>query len=317
MIKIDFNEVLTSNNWDLDNISHNNINVLAMNKAQLTRVFKTFNFTTLLSKNNPKLEKNKKELNLYSIGLSLAPNVLNNNKNSNIIYDVCTSSTQSCRKNCVIWQAGNPLYIPAKRKAMLNRKDMFTLNTDLFLACLLRSIELESIYSIKNKLIMTYRGNIASDIQYENIKILYNNKLTTMINVINKFIQSTKLNNIDNVSYDYTKHYNRKQNKNYHLAYSVTDKDINKSLIAIKNGLDLAIIFDTPKNKPLPKTYKIGNKVLQVFDGDKNDFIAENRKLLNESSIRGLRFKYKASHKKDMRIKSLNSAIKQGFVKQA
>ena len=160
-------------------------------------------------------------------------------------------------------------------------------------------------------------SNIASDIQYENIKILYNNKLTTMINVIDKFIQSTKLNNIDNISYDYTKHYNRKQNKNYHLAYSVTDNDINKSLIAIKNGLDLAIIFDTPKNKPLPKTFRIGNKVLKVFDGDKNDFIAENRKLLNESSIRGLRFKYKASHKKDMRIKSLESAIKQGFVKHA
>ena len=314
---IDFNKELTSNIYDLTNIFYKGIKVSNMNKAELTRAFKYYNFTNLLSKNNPKLEKNKKELNLYSIGLSIAPHVLNNNKTDNIIYNVCASSTQSCRKNCVIWQAGNPLYIPAKRKAMLNRKNMFTLNTDLFLACLLRSIELESIYSIKNKLVMTYRGNIASDIQYENIKILYNNKLTTMINVIDKFIQSTKLDNIDNISYDYTKHYNRKQNKNYHLAYSVTDKDINKSLTAIKNGLDLAIIFDTPKNKPLPKTYKIGNKVLKVFDGDKNDFIAENRKLLNESSIRGLRFKYKASHKKDMRIKSLNNAIKQGFVKHA
>jgi len=314
---IDFNKELTSNIYDLHNISYKGIKVSNMNKAELTRAFKYYNFTNLLSKNNPKLEKNKKELNLYSIGLSIAPHVLNNNKTDNIIYNVCTSSTQSCRKNCVIWQAGNPAYIPAKRKAMLNRKNMFTLNTDLFLACLLRSIELESIYSIKNKLVMTYRGNIASDIKWESIKILYNNKLTTMINVIDKFIQSTKLDNIDNISYDYTKHYNRKQNNNYHLAYSVTDKDINKSLIAIKNGLDLAIIFDTPKNKPLPKTFRIGNKVLKVFDGDKNDFIAENRKLLNESSIRGLRFKYKASHKKDMRIKSLNNAIKQGFVKQA
>jgi hypothetical protein len=314
---IDFNKELTSNIYDLTNISYKGIKVSNMNKAELTRAFKYYNFTNLLSKNNPKLEKNKKELNLYSIGLSIAPHVLNNNKTDNIIYDVCASSTKSCRSNCVIWQAGNPLYIPAKRKAMLNRKNMFTLNTNLFLACLLRSIELESIYSIKNKLVMTYRGNIASDIKWESIKILYNNKLTTMINVIDKFIQSTKLNNIDNISYDYTKHYNRKQNKNYHLAYSVTDKDINKSLTAIKNGLDLAIIFDTPKNKPLPKTFRIGNKVLKVFDGDKNDFIAENRKLLNESSIRGLRFKYKASHKKAMRIKSLDSAIKQGFVKQA
>ena len=316
MIKIDFNEVLTSNNWNLDNISHNNINVLTMNKAQLTRVFKTYNFTTLLSKDNPKLQKNKKELNLYSIGLSIAPNVLNNNKNSNIIYDVCTNSTKTCRSNCVIWQAGNPLYLLGKRKAMLNRKNMFTSDISLFLACLIRSIELESIYSIKNNLIMTYRSNIASDLKYENIKIEYKNKLTTMINVIDNFIQSTKLNSIDNVSYDYTKHYDRKQNKNYHLAYSVTDHDINKSLTAIKNGLDLAIVFNTPKNKPLPKTYKLGNKILKVFDGDKNDFIAENRKVLKDPSIRGLRFKYKASHKKALRMKSLQNAINSGFVKK-
>jgi len=317
MININFNNVLTNNIWDLDDISYNGIEVLSMNKAELTRVFKEYNFTTLLSKSNPKLEKNKKELNLYSIGLSIAPHVLNNNKNSNIIYNVCTNSTKSCRSNCVIWQAGNPAYIPNKRKAMLNRKEFLIRNTSLFLACLIRLVELESFYSIKNKLVMTYRSNIASDLKYESIKIEYKNKLTTMINVINTFIQSTKLDNIDNVSYDYTKHYNRKQNKNYHLAYSVTDNDINKSLMAIKNGLDLAIVFNTPKNKELPKTYKLGNKVLQVFDGDKNDFIAENRNKLNMPSIRGLRFKYKASHNKAMRIKSLDNAIKKGFVKQA
>ena len=199
MIKINFNKQLTNNIYDLDNIVYNVIKVLSMNKAELTRVFKEYNFTTLLSKSNPKLEKNKKELNLYSIGLSIAPHVLNNNKNSNKIYDVCSNSTKSCRSNCVIWQAGNPAYIPAKRKAMLNRKNMFTSNPSLFMACLIRSIELESHYSIKNKLIMTYRGNISQDIKWESIQVIYNNKSTTMINIIDTFIQSTKLNNIDNV----------------------------------------------------------------------------------------------------------------------
>ena len=198
MIKINFNKQLTNNIYDLDNIVYNGIKVLSMNKAELTRVFKEYNFTTLLSKSNPKLEKNKKELNLYSIGLSIAPHVLNNNKNSNIIYDVCSNSTKSCRSNCVIWQAGNPAYIPAKRKAMLNRKNMFTSNPSLFMACLIRSIELESYYSIKNKLIMTYRGNISQDINWESIQVIYNNKSTTMINIIDTFIQSTKLINIDN-----------------------------------------------------------------------------------------------------------------------
>ena len=197
MIKIDFNKELTNNIYDLDNIVYNGIEVLSMNKTQLTKVFKDYNFTTLLSKSNPKLEKNKKELNLYSIGLSIAPHVLNNNKNNNIIYNVCNNSTKSCRSNCVIWQAGNPAYIPAKRKAMLNRKNMFTSNPSLFMACLIRSIELESHYSIKNKLIMTYRGNISQDIKWESIQVIYNNKSTTMINIIDTFIQSTKLDNIE------------------------------------------------------------------------------------------------------------------------
>ena len=50
MINIDFNNVLTNNIWDLDDISYNGIEVLSMNKAQLIKVFKDYNFTTLLSK---------------------------------------------------------------------------------------------------------------------------------------------------------------------------------------------------------------------------------------------------------------------------
>ena len=314
---INFNSIIENNIYNLDNVCYDNIKVLNMNKTQLKNIFKKYNFYTLLttSKTQAKLAKNTKELNVYSIGLSIAPHTLQNNNISNVVYNVCSNSTSNCRKNCVIWQAGNPAYIPNKRKAMLNRKEFLIRNTSLFLACLIRLVELESFYSIKNKLVMTYRGNIASDLNYENVKTIYNNKKITLQNIINTFIQNTIINNFDNVPYDYTKNYNRKQNKNYHLAYSVNDNDINKSLTALKNGLDLAIIFNVSKNEKLPKFYRIGNRVLTVLDRDKHDYIAEKRNIIKNSVIHGLRFKYNAKHKKQKRIEVLNNAIKVGFVK--
>ena len=56
---IDFNKILESNIYNLDNIYYDNIKVLNMNKAQLKRVYKKYGFTILLSKNNPKVPVKK------------------------------------------------------------------------------------------------------------------------------------------------------------------------------------------------------------------------------------------------------------------
>jgi len=85
MIKLDINKYLTSKTFNLDNVTYNNIKVLDMNLNQLKNVCKDFGFTTFLSesKSQTKLAKNLKELNMYSIGIAIAPYELIKDFNNN------------------------------------------------------------------------------------------------------------------------------------------------------------------------------------------------------------------------------------------
>jgi hypothetical protein len=335
MIKLDINKYLTSRTFNLDTITYNNIKVLHMNLNQLKNICKDYGFTTFLSesKSQAKLAKNLKELNMYSIGTAIAPyelikdfnnndyhkdilDYLNYNGLDKIIVTVCNNATISCKKNCVIFYSGNPAYIDAKQKAMIKRKHLLLNNPMLFLAMYLRYIELKVNYCIKNNLLLSIRFNISSDIEYENINIVYKNKVNTFSNIANDLIQKTKKTNDKDIilkNYDYTKNFNRIANKNYKFVYSVSDNDINKTKIAINNGLSLAMVFDTKKNKPLPKNYTVNNITFKVIDGDLHDYLPQHK----EQCIIGLRFKYKAKDKKDKRLIELNKAILNGFVKIA
>ena len=207
MIKLDINKYLQSKTFNLDNITYNNIKVLHMNLNQLKKVCNDYGFTTFLSesKSQTKLAKNLKELNMYSIGIAIAPyelikdfnnndyhkdilDYLNYNGIDKIITTVCNNATTSCKSNCVIFYAGNPAYIDAKQKAMLKRKKLLLNNPMLFLAMYLRYIELKVNYCIKNNLLLSIRFNISSDIEYENINIIYKNKVNTFSNIANDLI---------------------------------------------------------------------------------------------------------------------------------
>jgi len=86
--------------------------------------------------------------------------------------------------------------------------------------------------------------------------------------------------------YDYTKHPNRKNIPvNYHLTFSRAEDNDEDIKQALKNGLNIAVVFE----KYLPETF-MG---LPVIDGDKNDL----RFLDPVNSIVGLVAKGKA--KKD------------------
>ena len=114
--------------------------------------------------------------------------------------------------------------------------------------------------------------------------------------------------------YDYTKHYDRRQDWHYHKVYSVTDHDASKAETAIDNGMPLAVVFDTPRGKPLPDVYTIGKFTLPVVDGDEHDYLPAHGR---EPHIVGLRFKHQAKHKKDEREAVLSKHILSGFVKMA
>ena len=301
----DINKMLSSEIYNLDDVTFNKIKISSANLAQLKSICKEYGFSSFLteSKNQVKLGKNYKELGLYTIGMSLSPYELGNHD-----FTVCFNATSSCKANCVIQNAGNPAYLPNKQKAMLKRKALLADDPKLFLAMFMRYIELKSLYCIKNNLALSIRFNISSDINYENIRIVYHDIETSFSDMAYELIRKT---DTDVIPYDYTKNHDRLQNKNYHLVYSVSDSDISKSISAIKNGLSLAMVFDVDRNKPLPDSYQIGDYTLPVIDGDEHDYLpAYKDKLV----IHGLRFKFKASDNKAKRRQVIDKAMLSGFV---
>ena len=336
-IKFDISNYLESKTFNIDNVTYKDKKVLSMNKAELTRLCKDFNFTTFLttSFSQNKLNKGFKKYNHFKIGISLAPyeifskefninkwnkdilNYLKYNGLDKVIATICNDATTECKKNCVIWNSGNPAYINGKQNAMVNRKEFLFINRILFLAVYIRYIELYTSYCINNHYLLSIRKNIASDIAYEKIKIVYKNKVNTFSNIAYDLTQKTKMTNDNDIkdlkNYDYTKKVNRISSNKYKLVYSVNSFDNDKTLMAIKNKQSLAIIFNIGMNKELPKKYTVNNRVFKVIDADKNDYLG----ITNEQVIFGLRFKYKARDNKQTRLNKLNKAILNGFCRIA
>lgn len=89
------------------------------------------------------------------------------------------------------------------------------------------------------------------------------------------------------IFYDYTKGIKRalryKGHPNYIVTFSRAENNHVETLTALKAGLNISAVFDTPKGQPLPATYH-GVKVL---DGDESDIVMLN----NRGAVLGLRAK--------------------------
>lgn len=89
------------------------------------------------------------------------------------------------------------------------------------------------------------------------------------------------------IFYDYTKGIKRalryKDHSNYIVTFSRAENNHVETLTAIKAGLNVSAVFNTPKDQPLPANY-MGAKVL---DGDASDIVM----LYNKGVILGLRAK--------------------------
>lgn len=309
----DINTILQAQTWDLSQVCFDNVPVMQMNLRQIQDICRSYGFTNFLTeaKAQAKLAKTAKELGVYTIGVSLAPFTLGNQ------IEVCSNATPSCKGNCVVWYSGNPAYISGKQNAMTKRKEMLADNPALFLAVFMRLIQLKSSYALRHGLVLSCRFNISSDIKYEQVQVRFDGEEMSFAELASDFMSGTWVNakqDLPVMPYDYTKHFDRPSNAKYHLVYSVTDNDPDKIQQAIDNGLSLAVVFDTPRNKDLPNVYQIGKFKLPVIDGDKHDYLPEHS---DKQVIVGLRFKYQAKHKADQRKKVLDKAILSGFVKIA
>jgi len=216
----------------------------------------------LLTLNNAKTIKGEKKRVLTGI-LYLAPAKISG-------WEVCPKRSIGCTNSC-LYTAGHGAFSTVQA-ARIARTKLFFENRDVFMHLLEKDINLLIKQSKKLDYTPTVRLNGTSDIEW------------TRFNIIQKF---------PNVQfYDYTKvvnRFNKKLPDNYHLTFSRNESnDLDVEIALLKNA-NIAVVFDTKKDEPLPLEWK-GRKVI---NGDEDDI----RWMDEKNVIVGLRAKGKG--KKD------------------
>lgn len=199
---------------------------------------------SLFTESNPKLEKGE-DLGYLSFGLHFAPATISG-------YQVCASASEGCTIACLYTSGkGGMTFVQNARIAKTQR--FFEARAE-FLTDMVKDIEAAIRRADRMGMVPSFRLNLTSDIRWETVSVFgYANVMEMFPNV--QF-------------YDYTKHTNRRNlPPNYHLTFSRSESNDDKVQDMFDAGYNVAIVFDTPKNKPLPATYK-GRKVI---DGRTHD----------------------------------------------
>jgi len=194
---------------------------------------------------NPKLSKHTtiEDLKKYwEMHLNLIPSNISG-------FETCGSKSIGCSKAC-LHGSGNPVFMSQKTLGRTNRTLFYFKERANFLHKITKEIRNHEINCKKHDLKPVIRLNTTSDIMWEN----------------HKFMEL-----FPNVQfYDYTKHFKRMLKflrgelpKNYHLTFSLNEKNYNEGLKVLKFGGNVAMVFRTTP----PETYK-GYKVI---NGDLHD----------------------------------------------
>jgi len=222
----------------------------------------------LLSTNNSKTIKGEK-LGYMTYILYLAPHT-QNSKGINI----CSHASKGCAKSCLF--GSGAARFDNVQLGKTNKTEWFLDNRQEFLEKLDKEISV-----IKNKakhkdtnnvLIPTIRLNGTSDIAWEKFKIRDNKNIFEL--------------HSDIQFYDYTKNHIRFEKKlptNYHLTFSMSEDNKEKSFELLNKGHNVAMVFGIKNESELPTEYN-GHKVI---NGDKDDL----RFLDDKNVIVGLKYK--------------------------
>jgi hypothetical protein len=227
---------------------------------------------------NPKVMKGNKLGYLTAI-LHLAPADV-----AETGVNLCPSSTAGCRAMCLnLAGRGGMLHKDTGtntiQEARKRKSRDFVADKVAFARKLVGEIGKFVTHAEKRGLVPCVRLNGTSDIVWERILVDGKSIMGHFPNVI---------------FYDYTKIAGRKElPSNYSLTFSLAENNDSKACIALNNGTNVAVVFNTKKGKPLPATYPIGGQTFQVIDGDETDL----RFLDPKGVIVGLRAKGRA--KKD------------------
>lgn len=243
----------------------------------------------LLSVGNPKTLKGMKQ-GYNTFILHLAPASLSG-------HNTCPKATEGCKAACLNTAGRGGMFKKGEntntiQKARIRKTQLFYENRAVFMEMLVKDIELGIKQSIKKDLVPVFRLNGTSDIAFEKYEVKRAGK--TYSNIFEAFAEVT--------FYDYTKVLGRKVSNiaNYSLTFSAADGNDNDVVEAIKQGYNIAMVFNLKKTIEMPEYHIIGHRVVPVFNGDESDL----RFLDPKGVIVGLYAKGKA--KKDT----------SGFVKQ-
>lgn len=222
----------------------------------------------LLSTNNSKTIKGEK-LGYMTYILYLAPHT-QNSKGINL----CSHASKGCAKACLF--GSGAARFDNVQLGKTNKTEWFLDNRQEFLEKLDKEISV-----IKNKakhkdtenvLIPTIRLNGTSDIAWEKFKIRDNKNIFELHSEIQ--------------FYDYTKNHIRFGKvlpKNYHLTFSMSEDNKEKSFELLNKGHNVAMVFGIKNESQLPSEYQ-GHKVI---NGDNDDL----RFLDDKNVIVGLKYK--------------------------
>jgi hypothetical protein len=193
-------------------------------------------------------------------------------------YEVCRNRSKGCTLSCLNG-AGMGAFSTTQNARKEKTKRFFE-DRDTFLSQLIEHEIPSAIKKAEKKgLTAVFRLNLTSDVEWETIK----------------FKGKTIFEHFPNVRfYDYTKNLDRLslQIPNYHLTFSRAETKWSQiqAEIALKKGFNVAAVFSTKKDQPLPKNYLD----FEVIDGDENDL----RFLDKKGVIVGLRAKGPAKQDK-------------------
>jgi len=203
---------------------------------------------------NPKLAKSLK-IRVLSFPLHLAPATLGAPA-AKPKATVCPAATPGCIKACLN-TAGNPAYARGKRVARRARTLLFWQRKDLFFALLMLEIRAAAAKARRRRMKAAFRLNATSDIQWERYSI---NGRPLIASIFSRLS-----------FYDYTKIPGRATPENYRLVFSLAETARNRraARAELDAGRNVAAVFATPRNRPLPESLW----GYRVVNGDEHDYI--------------------------------------------
>lgn len=215
-----------------------------------------------------KMIKNKKVSGQYTYIIYLAPANTSG-------YNVCSHSTPECRLGCLATSGRSGIELSAGKTrikdARIKKTKLFYEQPEYFMAWLIDEMKFYQRKAKKDGFFFSARLNGTADIDWANVKVNGQNIFEIFPDV--QF-------------YDYTKNPQKFINKpvNYHLTFSYTGRNWNSCEALLKQGYNVAAIFNAKNEKEIPAMYNGYN----VINGDLTDYRISDGKGI----IVGLKWKH-------------------------